>query len=67
MFYAIIKMNDGEVKIWKTYDDEHVWDSPIYEVFGYSSDWKGARKMAAEASAEAEAEAIERGVRYPAL
>lgn len=50
-YYTVIKCNDGEIKIWKSLGEDR-FESPLYEVLGYSTRLDGAIRMAHEAYAE---------------
>ncbi len=50
--YVIIKYcenhplcNKKGTDIWASYDDEYVWDSPIYEVLGYAASYEKAKEI----------------------
>ena len=46
--FVIVKLNSGQIKIWKSYDDGHVWGSPAYTVLGYADTFAEAKKIRKE-------------------
>lgn len=48
-YYVIIKFAQGpkigQYRAWKDFDMDYVWDSPLYEVLGYTDSFENAQKV----------------------
>ena len=48
-YYVVVRfgdresLNPGQLKIWQSYDPDHIWGSPAYEVLEYFSSRRDAQ------------------------
>jgi len=43
-YFIVVKfVKKGNFKIWKDYDEGHIWGSPVYEVVDYFNSYKDAQ------------------------